>query len=57
VDNSLISMSCTTHNGMLQYKVHNLYSSPNIIKVITSRMVNVVHIGAEKCMHNFSQKT
>jgi hypothetical protein len=41
-------------------ELHNLHSSPNIIRVSKSRRMrgagHVAHIRAEKCIHNFSQK-
>jgi len=40
-------------------KLHNLYASPNVIRVVKSRMIgraSSTHWSGEKCIRNFSRK-
>jgi len=40
-------------------KLHNLYASPNVIRVVKSRMIgraSSTHGSDEKCVRNFSRK-
>jgi len=42
-------------------ELHNLYASPNIIRVILSRKMrwvgHVAYLGGMRCIHNFGWKT
>jgi hypothetical protein len=44
-----------------QNEIHNLYSSPNVIRVMKSMRLrwvgHVARMGDEKCMQNFGRKT
>jgi hypothetical protein len=44
---------------MYNVELHNVYSSPNIIRVIKSRKMgrNVAYKRNEDCIENFGQKT